>query len=97
MGPMPSDLEKSRGPVTFADLRAHVARGAVIVVAQSLDLLVVGEAVAKDDKAQVAAWIEAGLLGKPTLETLARWEKKRGDVGESLVVQPFVLLKELLD
>ncbi len=85
------------GPIEFSDLRAHLTRGAVIVVDRSLDLLEVGEAVARDDKARVAAWIDAGLIGKPSLETIERWSKISGPAWVSLVVQPFVLLHESVD
>ena len=94
---MRETLAASMGPIEFSDLRAHLTRGAVIVVDPSLDLLEVGEAVARDDKARVAAWIEAGLIGKPSLETLERWSKIEGPAWVSLVVQPFVLLREGLD
>ncbi len=91
---MRETLAASMGPIEFSDLRAHLTRGAVIVVDASLDLLEVGEAVARDDKARVAAWIEGGLLGKPSLETIERWSKTAGQAWVSLVVQPFVLLHE---
>jgi hypothetical protein len=68
-----------------------------VIVVRSLDLLDVGEAVARDDKARVAAWIEAGLLGKPSLETIERWSKAEGPAWVSLVVQPFVLVREGVD
>lgn len=91
---MRDTLLASLGPIEFSDLRAHLTRGAVIVVDRSLDLLEVGEALARDDKARVAAWIEAGLVGKPSLETIERWSKLTGPAWVSLVVQPFVLLHE---
>jgi hypothetical protein len=91
---MRDTLAASMGPIEFSDLRAHLTRGAVIVVDPSLDLLDVGEAVARDDKSRVAAWVEAGLLGKPSLETIERWSKMAGPAWVSLVVQPFVLLQE---
>jgi hypothetical protein len=94
---MRETLAASMGPIEFSDLRAHLTRGAVIVVDRSLDLLEVGEAVARDDKARVAAWIDAGLIGKPSLETIERWSKMAGAAWISLVVQPFVLLHEGLD
>lgn len=87
-------LAASMGPVQFSDLRAHIARGAVIVVDPSLDLLEVGEAIARDDKALVEAWLEKGLLGKPSLETIEAWSHVEGPAWTSLVVQPFVLLRE---
>jgi hypothetical protein len=82
------------GPTEFTDIRAHLARDAVIVVDASLDLLEVGEAVARDDKSRVAAWIESGLVRKPTLEMIEVWSKIEGPAWTALVVQPFVLLRE---
>ena len=87
----------SLGPIRFSDLRAHVRRDAVIVVAPALELLTVAEAVARDDKAAVASWLAEGLLGKPTAEDVARWETTTEDVGLSVVVQPFVLFQERFD
>ena len=94
---MRATLAASMGPIEFSDLRAHLVRGAVIVVDRSLDLLDVGEAVARDDKTRIAAWIEAGLIGKPSLETIERWSKITGPAWVSLVVQPFVLVREERD
>lgn len=91
---MRETLLASMGPIEFSDIRAHLARGAVILVDPSLDLLEVGEAVARDDKARVAGWIESGLIGKPTLEQIEAWSKIEGAAWTSLVVQPFVLIRE---
>jgi hypothetical protein len=91
---MRESLLASMGPIAFSDLRAHLARGAVIIVDPSLDLLDVGDAVARDDKARVADWIARGLLRKPSLETIAAWEKVEGLAWTTLVVQPYVLLRE---
>ncbi len=91
---MRDELEEGMGPIEFTDLRAHLTRDAVITVAPKLDLLEVGEAVAKDDKPRVAAWIESGLIGKPDLATIERWSKASGTAWIALVVQPFVLVQE---
>lgn len=91
---MREQLAASMGPTEFGDLRAHLARDAVIVVDPSLDLLDAGEAIARDDRAKVASWIETGLLKKPSLEQIAAWEKLEGPAWTTLVVQPFVLLRE---
>lgn len=87
--------ERSLGPVHFSDLRAHLARGAVFVVAPSLALLEVADALARDDRVRVAAWLEAGLLARPSAADVARWEAISGDIAVTVVVQPFVLLQEL--
>lgn len=91
---MRATLAASMGPIEFSDIRAHLARDAVILVDASLDLLEVGEAVARDDKERVAAWIERGLVGKPSLAVIEAWSKTPGAAWTALVVQPFVLLRE---
>lgn len=91
---MREQLSAAVGAVFFDDLRAHITRGAVIIVAPSLDLVGVGVAVATDDKASVARWIEQGLLRKPELSDIERWSRIRDDRWDSLVVAPFVLVKE---
>lgn len=85
-------LAAEMGPIEFSDLRAHLTRGAVIVVASTLDLLDVAEAVARDSKEQVAKWIASGEIGKPSLDQIARWEKSNALI--AVVVQPFVLVQE---
>ena len=85
------------GPIELSDLRAHLARDSVIVVDASLDLLTVAEAVARDDKAQVGAWVTQGLIGKPSLQMINRWSKPGAPVLASVVVQPFVLVREGID
>lgn len=94
MAELRDELAASMGPVAMSDLRAHITRDAVIVVDGSLDLLAVAEAVAKDDKALVSEWISKALIGKPTLDALERWEKTHAPRLVSVVVQPFVLVRE---
>jgi hypothetical protein len=91
---MRETLKATMGPIELSDLGPHLSRDAVIVVDGSLDLLDVGEAVARDDKERVSAWVAAGLLAKPSLEQLGRWSKAHGPALTALVVQPFVLLQE---
>ncbi len=81
------------GDVFWSDLRAHAARDALIVVADDLDLLDVGVAVASDDAARVEAWIKGQKLRKPSAEDLARWPADPAAMFESLPVQPFVLIR----
>jgi len=94
MADLRDELAASMGPIEMSDLTSHITRDAVIVVDASLDLLTVAEAVAKDDKARVSEWIEKALIGKPTLEALERWAKTPAPVLVSVVVQPFVLVRE---
>jgi len=81
------------GDVYWSDLQAHAARDALIVVAEGLDLLEVGAAIASDDAPRVDAWIGSRALSKPTAADLARWPAETLAVFESLVVAPFVLIR----
>jgi hypothetical protein len=86
-------LAATLGDVFWSDLRAHAARDALIVVADDLDMLDVGVAVASDDAPQVEAWIRNQKLRKPSTDDLARWPADPAAMFESLVVQPFVLIR----
>jgi hypothetical protein len=81
------------GDVYWTDLRAHAARDALIVVADDLDLLDAGVAIASNDTEAVAGWIEDKRLTKPTAADLARWPAEPLATFESLVVAPFVLIR----
>lgn len=90
---MRDKLAATRGHVFWSDLRAHAQRDVIIVVAEELDLLDVGEAVAANDTARVQRWIEEKKLTKPTTEDLARWPTEPAARFESLIVAPFVLVR----
>jgi hypothetical protein len=94
---MRDELAAHLGPIELSDLRAHLARDGVILVAPSLDLLDVAEAIAKDDKELVERWVGAALVAKPSLEDLARWHEQGASPLTAVVVQPFVLVQERAD
>lgn len=81
------------GDVFWSDLSAHAARDAIIVVADHLDLVEAGVAVASDDTEAVGAWIAAQSIRKPSAAELARWSADPAAIFESLIVQPFVLVR----
>jgi hypothetical protein len=92
---MREKLKATLGKVYWSDLRAHAARDAIIVVAEELDILDVGEAVATDDAPRVEGWIRTGRIAKPTAADLERWSAETAAVFESLIVAPFVLVRSL--
>lgn len=85
-------IAATKGPVFWTDLQAHVARDAVIIADEQLDLVDVGMALATNDTRTVEAWIQAGKLQKPSAEDLSRWSLATNLTFTSVVVQPFVLI-----
>lgn len=73
----------------------HVQRDVVVVVAQPLDLLDVGVAIASDNTVVVQNWISEELLAKPSATQLSDWNGDRTKRFNTLIVQPFVLVQEL--
>jgi hypothetical protein len=90
-------LAESLGPVLFSDLRAHLARGAVLVVHRDAGLLECALGVARDDVASVKAWLEHGVLARPSAEEQASWASAEGRRWLAVVVQPFVLIQDLTE
>ena len=86
-------LADTLGEVLWSDLHAHAARDSVIIVAEELDLLDVGEALAANDVSTVSAWVNAGKLTKPTAADLARWPLEPHARFTSVIVAPFVLIR----
>lgn len=79
--------------VNWRELRIHLQRDAIIVVADELDLIDVGVAVAEDNKKLVEKWIAAGQLGKPNEQQLESWEREPEISFQMLIVQPFILIQ----
>lgn len=74
----------------------HVQRDAVILVTQGLDLLDVGVAIASDQVSSVQAWIDGQLIGKPSNTQLGNWNSDRTKRFQTLIIQPYVLIQEIL-
>ncbi|WP_303720280.1 DUF2288 domain-containing protein [Malonomonas rubra] len=79
--------------VCWKDLRIHLQRDAIIIVAEELDLVEVAAVVAEDNKHKVANWIGEGQLVKPTAKQLSDWELDLNKPFRMLIVQPFILVQ----
>lgn len=87
-------LGEAMGPVFFSDLKAHLERDAVIVIAADLPLLDVAVAVAQDDVDLVGGWIASGEMRKPSQAERDSWPADEGRKWTAVVVQPFVLVHD---
>ncbi len=97
MSGMIESFKRDLAEVCWRELKIHLQRDAIIVVAAELDLVEVGVAVAEDDKTLVEAWIAANKLGKPTAKQLESWEQEEEKLFRMLIVQPFILIQDIDD
>ena len=87
-------LAKFQGEVDWGYLKPHYERDCLFFVDGALELKVVGEAIAGDEKERVAGWLKAGDLVK--IEALHAFQREGGKtMFEAMVVSPFVLCRPL--
>ncbi len=89
------ELGAAIGPVIWGDLRKHLARDVIIIVAPETPLLEAAMAIAENNQEKVTLWIKDGVLTKPNTHQLGHWEKNFDIPFLSVVVQPFILIQVL--
>ena len=87
-------LRKDICDIPWKDLLPHARRDAIIVVKDELDLSEVAVAIAEDNTASVKGWIGDRSISKPTAEQLTYWNSNPQKQFTTLIVQPFVIVKE---
>ncbi|MDB9323831.1 MULTISPECIES: DUF2288 domain-containing protein [Cyanophyceae] len=95
MSDLRTELTENLDEAEWDWLIPHVQRDAVIVVAQILDLLDVGVAIASDQIPSVQQWIDEGLMAKPSETQLGNWNSDRTKRFQTLIIQPYVLIQEM--
>ncbi len=97
---MTSDSEnpvraKLRGEVmavSWSDLVPQFARGALLLIEAGLDLLDVAEAIARDDRRAIEAWLAGGALRRAHDQDARTFSAaERGTRFQCVIVQPWVL------
>lgn len=83
-------------PSEWKMLAMHYRRDALFIV-RGLPLPDAALGVAEDRASEVAAWIEAGTIARPTLAEVEAWEREEGPQFVSVIVQPHVLAQRLED
>ncbi len=73
----------------------HAKRDAVIVVADSVDLLDVGTKSVSDDLLEMKKWVEKELIAKPSAQQISEWNSDRTKRFRTLIVQPYVFVQEI--
>ncbi len=86
------NLETAR--IAWRELQRFFASGAAIFVGDELDLVEVAFQVSEDNKARVAAWMEAGLVARVTDEQALAWYEADADMW-AVVVSPYVFVQRV--
>lgn len=94
MADIRAELAENLDEAEWEWLIPHVQRDSVLVVANELDLLDVGVALASDNVSSVQHWISEQLIQKPSQNQLSDWNGDRQRRFNTLIVQPFVLVQE---
>jgi len=97
MSGMVESFKRDLAEVTWRELKIHLQRDSVIIFSAEIDLIEAAVAVADDDKNRVESWLAAGQLGKPTDQQLKGWEGEADKLFRMLIVQPFILIQEIID
>jgi len=85
------NLETAR--INWHELQTFFAKGQVIFVDDSLDLVQAAYEVSEDNGQQIKTWMDAGLLGQVSDEQAGRWFEQKRDLW-AVVVRPWVLVQE---
>ncbi len=85
-------IKRDTGEISWREIRVEPIRDNLILVSAELDLIAVATAVAEDNTAQVAKWLESGLLKKVGNKDTAAWDSTNPKFLGAFV-SPFVLLQ----
>ncbi len=86
------ELTRAIDSVEWKELSPHVQRDGVVVVTHPLTLIDVGMKLAEDD----SSWLEQKLVGKPSSEQLESWNGEPQRKFRFLIIQPYVLVQEIV-
>ncbi|MCL7461175.1 DUF2288 domain-containing protein [Pseudomonas sp. NW5] len=79
--------------LSWPELQPFFARGNVLCVADSLDLIAVAEAFAEDRREQVSYWLNSGEVRRMAVEDAQTFEQQAPRLW-AVVVAPWVLVQQ---
>lgn len=89
-----AELNRETAQIAWSELARFFANGTLLYVSETLDLTLVGAAIALDDAKQIKQWMNDGLVGQVTDEQAITWQESDA-VLWAQVVKPFVLAQPL--
>ena len=94
MLPSKEEMALTIDETDWSSLRAHLNRGGLILVDDTLDLAETAHKVAADDIELIQQLVENGLIGKPPDSKIRSWEEDKHKKFAMLIVSPYVLFQE---
>lgn len=94
MLPSKEEMALTIDEADWSCLRAHLGRGGLILVDDSLDLADTAHKVAADDVKIIQHLMENGMIGKPPESKIRSWEEDVHKKFSMLIVSPYVLFQE---
>ncbi|MEM7195000.1 MAG: DUF2288 family protein [Pseudomonadota bacterium] len=91
--PLDQRLNLQTGRVYWDELAPHFARGVVLTVDRTVDLIGLAEIMVADDKDKISSLMEIGHLEKTSVQSASKWNDS-GQTLWALVVAPWVLVQE---
>ena len=86
-------INQETSRIAWKELQRFFASGAVVLVAEDLDLVEVAFQISEDNQQLVAEWLNAGKIAKVTDDQALAWYEADADVW-AVVVSPYVLIQE---
>ena len=96
MMPNQEELALSVDEVEWSCLRAHLQRGGLILIDDSLDLVETAAIMARNDTAVIEKLINTGKICKPSENQIHTWDCDTLKKFTMLIVSPYVLIQERL-
>ncbi|NOQ64715.1 MAG: DUF2288 family protein [Methyloprofundus sp.] len=87
-------VNQETSKIPWAELQRFFAQGLAVYVSPKLDLVTVADAFAKDDKAQVDAWMQAQHVHLVTDQQASEWIQKNDQVW-AVVLKPWILVQTI--
>ena len=86
-------LQKERGPIDYLELQKFFAKGVILLIDETLDLIAVAEKIHADDTACIEGWINDKLVVRAHDEHAKKWLSEK-TCFEAVTMMPWVLVQE---
>jgi len=87
-------LNTEAGKLEWHELERFFAKGAVIRVHASLDLIDVAASMVEDEAAKITDWKEQGLIGSPADKEVIVWVEAK-PLFWAVVIAPWIVVQEI--